>query len=465
MSFGDSSGSGPGGAPPDMFAAIEELGPEELAKAMEFLETLSHGLFPAGEPGAGQMTWPDRPDVALLTADGQIRTTEEKLRAAEARFHTLVEQIPAVTFMAVLGEGENEMYVSPHIEQMLGYTQEEWLSDPFLWYNRLHPEDRALWNQEFARGCYSGGPFRAECRFRARDGRVVWVHGEARLVRDPLGRPQFLQGVAFDITESKEAQKLLLEGAVRQARIDEELEIARRVQVALVPENPQLEGLEMAVVMVPADEVGGDYYDVQPTDFGGWIAIGDVSGHGLNAGLVMLMLQSAMFTVQQSMPKASPGEALGIVNRTIYKNVAERLKRKEYVTTNLLRYERSGRVVFAGGHQYIVVCRADGDVFRMQTPGPWLGIRENMPYAADHELFLARGDLVVLYTDGIIEARDKKGRLYEMDRLCDVIGSNYKGSVSEIRDAVMASVRSFMHEQEDDMTLLVMRYVGERDVG
>jgi PAS domain S-box-containing protein len=444
----------------DPFAVLDEMSPEELEKAMEFLQGLSLALFPGGPPEREQLTWADRQEVAQLTADGQMRSTEERLRAAEARFATLVEQIPAVTFMAVLGEGDNEMYVSPHVEQLLGYTQEEWLSDPFLWYNRLHPDDRPLWNQEFARGCYTGGPFKAECRFRARDGRIVWVHGEARLVRDELGRPQFLQGVAFDITESKEAQKLLLEGAVQKARADEEMEIAKRVQGALVPEAPTLDNLEIAVAMVPADEVGGDYYDVQPTPFGGWIAIGDVSGHGLNAGLVMLMLQSAMLTAQQALPNATPGEALGVVNRIIYKNVAERLKRREYVTTNLLRYERSGYVTFAGGHQYIVVCRANGTVTRVQTPGPWLGISEDMPRAHDYEIVLEHGDVVVLYTDGIIEARDRDGQLFEMERLCAAIQGSYRGSVTQIRDAVMTRVKAFMHEQEDDMTLLVMRYIG-----
>jgi PAS domain S-box-containing protein len=444
----------------DPFAVLEEMTPEQLEQAMQFLQSLSLALFPEGAPNREQTTWADHPEVALLSTDGQIRSTEEKLRAAEVRFSTLVEQIPAVTFMAVLGEGENEMYVSPHIEQLLGYTQEEWLSDPFLWYNRLHPEDRQLWNQEFARGCHTGGPFKAECRFRARDGRIVWVHGEARLVRDQLGRPQFLQGVAFDITESKEAQKLLLEGAVRQARIDEELEIAKRMQGALVPQAPSLKNLEMAVIIEPADDVGGDYYDVQPTDFGGWIAIGDVSGHGLNAGLIMLMLQSAMATVQQALPDASPGQALSVVNRIIYKNVADRLKRSEYVTANLLRYETNGEVTFAGGHQYIVVCRADGSITRVQTPGPWLGITDSMPNAPDYQLVLSRGDLMVLYTDGIIEARSRDGELFEMERLCAAIQRSCHASVVEIRDAVMSRVRSFMHEQEDDITLLVMRYVG-----
>jgi PAS domain S-box-containing protein len=141
------------------------------------------------------------------------------LHGAELRYRTLVEQIPAVTFMAVLGEGENEIYVSPHIEALLGFTQKEWLEDPFLWYWQLHTEDRALWVQEFARGCRTGGPFRAECRFFSKDGRIVWVRGEARLVRDELGRPLFLQGVAFDITDSKRAEELVLRDAVRTTEL------------------------------------------------------------------------------------------------------------------------------------------------------------------------------------------------------------------------------------------------------
>src|SRR6185295_743175 len=154
---------------------------------------------------------------------------------------------------------ENEIYVNPYIEALLGFTQRQWLENPFLWYNRLHADDRALWNEEFARGCRTGGPFRAECRFIARDGRIVWVHGHARVVKDERGRPQYLQGVAFDITESKRAQQVLLDDAVQKARINEEFEIAKRVQRSLVPRLPRLEGLEMAATMIAADQVGGDY--------------------------------------------------------------------------------------------------------------------------------------------------------------------------------------------------------------
>ncbi len=248
-------------------------------------------MFPAQDLRIDQLTWDDP------AADpGAPEDAASRLRAAEQKYRTLVEQIPAVTFMAVLGEGKNEVYVSPHIEALLGYSQKEWLEDPFLWYTRLHPEDRALWNEEFTRGCLRGGPFRADCRFLARDGRVVWVHGEARIIKDDHGRPTLLQGVAFDITEVKQAHEVLIEQAIVTARQEELLAIAQRVQTSILPRKIAVPGLEIAARMIPASEVGGDYYDVLRVDDGCWIAIGDVSGHGLDAGLVMLMLQSAVLT-------------------------------------------------------------------------------------------------------------------------------------------------------------------------
>ena len=186
------------------------------ADGQAILAELASALFPSGTGNLDQVTWPDAgkqpPDQTVQTP---VELAETRRRAAELRYRTLIEQIPAVTFMAVLGEGENEIYVNPYIEALLGFTQRQWLENPFLWYSQLHPDDRALWNEEFARGCRTGGPFRAECRFIARDGRIVWVRGEVRLVKDEHGRPSFLQGVAFDITESKRAQAVVLQQAVQ----------------------------------------------------------------------------------------------------------------------------------------------------------------------------------------------------------------------------------------------------------
>ncbi len=126
----------------------------------------------------------------------------------ELRYRNLVEQIPAVVFTAALDGGLFDIYVSPQIEGLLGYSQTQWVANPVLWYERLHPEDRHKLDDEFARGCVTGGPFRADCRFLTRDGKVVWVHGEARLIKDGRGTPLLLQGIAFDITETKHAEEV-----------------------------------------------------------------------------------------------------------------------------------------------------------------------------------------------------------------------------------------------------------------
>jgi PAS domain S-box-containing protein len=142
------------------------------------------------------------------------RQAESQLRHAETRYRTLVEEIPAVTFMASLddtGATPSELYVSPQIESLLGFTQKEWLEDPVLWYKQLHPDDRDRWHVEFARTCSTAEPFNSVYRFISRDHRVVWVHGHAKVVRDQQGRPLFLQGVAFDITERKQVEEAMAE--------------------------------------------------------------------------------------------------------------------------------------------------------------------------------------------------------------------------------------------------------------
>jgi PAS domain S-box-containing protein len=195
---------------------------ESLAdvSAESTLANLAAAIFPNGFGTLHQVSWESNgaghidPPLALGAGATAEQRTSERLRAAELRYRTLIEQIPAVTFMAVLGEGQNEIYVSPHIEALLGFTQKEWLENPFLWFTQLYPDDQPVLYEEFARGCRTGGPFRAECRLIARDGRIVWVRGEARLIKDEWGRPLFLQGVAFDITESKHAEAILLREAI-----------------------------------------------------------------------------------------------------------------------------------------------------------------------------------------------------------------------------------------------------------
>ena len=127
----------------------------------------------------------------------------------EAKYRTLVEQLPAVVFMAYLDRGIGEAYVSPRIEEVLGFTQAEWLEDPVRWYNQIHPDDQGRWSVEAAEMFLTGKPLRSAYRVRARDGRVIWFQCEAKMIRRDDGRPWFIHGVAFDVTELKRTERAL----------------------------------------------------------------------------------------------------------------------------------------------------------------------------------------------------------------------------------------------------------------
>jgi PAS domain S-box-containing protein len=137
--------------------------------------------------------------------------TEEQLPNVDAIYRALVEQIPAVVFMAHLDRGIGEAYVSPQIEASLGFSQEEWLEDPIRWYQQIHPEDKQRWSVEAAQMFLSGTPLRSSYRVVARDGRVVWFHCEAKMIRRKNGRPWFIHGIAFDITDLKRTEEALQE--------------------------------------------------------------------------------------------------------------------------------------------------------------------------------------------------------------------------------------------------------------
>jgi PAS domain S-box-containing protein len=173
--------------PEAKFLGVNEFG--SAAEAESVLRGLADGFFrrPADAP--------PRRDLPNL----------------DAKYRTLIEQLPAVVFLVYLDRGDGEAYVSPQIEQMLGFSREEWLEDPIRWYQQVHPDDKSRWSEEAAAMFLSGNPLRSVYRVIARDGRVVSFHCEAKMVRQPDGRPWFIHGVGFDVTELKRAEQELQE--------------------------------------------------------------------------------------------------------------------------------------------------------------------------------------------------------------------------------------------------------------
>ena len=144
--------------------------------------------------------------LSRLSGSEEGNATKADIASPRARYQILIDQLPAATFMAWFENGRCELYVSTYIETLLGYTAEEWTENPILWYQRLHPQDRERWNQEFARTVSTAQPFKGDYRFLARDGRVAWIHGEVKVLYDESGLP-FMHGIGYDITERKRIEE------------------------------------------------------------------------------------------------------------------------------------------------------------------------------------------------------------------------------------------------------------------
>src|SRR5882724_9654154 len=236
-------------------AAAPDLNPTQ---AEEILQNLAGVFNHHNQVTARHVVYPpERPD--------QGWSEDSQLPNLEARYRTLVEQIPAVVFMAYLDRGLGEAYVSPHIEAILGFTQEEWLNDPVRWYQQIHPADKTRWSIEAAQLFLSGQPLKSLYRVLARDGRVVWFHCEAKMVRNDDGQPWFIHGVAFDISDLKRAEASGREYAERlkflSRRLMEVQEAERRkIALELHDEIGQvLTGLKLSLDIgsrLPAHEVG-----------------------------------------------------------------------------------------------------------------------------------------------------------------------------------------------------------------
>jgi PAS domain S-box-containing protein len=171
---------------------------------------LTRGASPAGR------VWSFR-DVT------ERRQAQERVREAEFRYRTLVERIPAITYVDSLEGADTSVYVSPQSTEVLGYTPEEWISDPKLWERILHPEDRERELAASIRHHETGEPYRSDYRMIARDGRVKWVHDEAFVLIDEEGQARFCHGVIFDITERKRAEEAVRLALVREQQAAREL--------------------------------------------------------------------------------------------------------------------------------------------------------------------------------------------------------------------------------------------------
>jgi sigma-B regulation protein RsbU (phosphoserine phosphatase) len=245
-------------------------------------------------------------------------------------------------------------------------------------------------------------------------------------------------------------------------RLSAELEVTRRLQQMMLPkekELSQINGIEIAGFMEPADEVGGDYYDVIQHDGRVKIGIGDVTGHGLESGVLTIMVQTAIRTLIENNETDSK-KFLEVLNRTIYKNV-QRMNSEKNMTLSLVDYEE-GKVSLSGQHEEAIIVRSDGNIERIDTIdlGFPLGLEENIAdFVTQTQIHLNSGDVMILYTDGITEAENELTEQFGLEKLCEVVRQNRQQSASEIRKIAIDTLRQHIGTQKiyDDITLIILK--------
>ncbi|WP_437708033.1 SpoIIE family protein phosphatase [Sorangium sp. So ce448] len=294
-------------------------------------------------------------------------------------------------------------------------------------------------------------------------GVAVFSSGAHELIYDAL-RLQIGSATKAAALHREMVRQVEARERLEQERVRQESVVAARIQTTLVPERLSVAGLSLCALMKPAAEVGGDYYDVLATADGGWLGIGDVAGHGLAAGLVMLMIQSMVSALTRRDPRASPARVISAINAALYENVRGRLMRDEHATLLLLRYERSGRVTFAGAHDDLLVCRArTRRCVCIPSTGVWVGALPSIDdMTRDAEFILEDGDVLVLYSDGVTEARDAHHEQFGLERLCTTIEAVQTESVVVIRDRILKEVEGWCPSPDDDITVVVARYRAPR---
>jgi serine phosphatase RsbU (regulator of sigma subunit)/predicted enzyme related to lactoylglutathione lyase len=251
-------------------------------------------------------------------------------------------------------------------------------------------------------------------------------------------------------------RKSLTEKIAQERRSAQELEFAKQVQARLFPQIlPPLESLEYAGACIQAREVGGDYYDflnLGPQRLG--LVLGDISGKGMPAALLMANLQANLRSQYVSAWK-EPKQFLESVNRLFYQNTVE----SAYATLFFAEYDDNARRLrYANcGHYSALLLRAAGRVERLDSTSTVLGLFDEWECETD-ERDLGPGDTLVLYTDGVTESFDGDGQEFGEGRLVETLQRNLSAPPQEVVSTVVNEVRTFSPQgQHDDITLIVAK--------
>jgi serine phosphatase RsbU (regulator of sigma subunit) len=237
-------------------------------------------------------------------------------------------------------------------------------------------------------------------------------------------------------------------------RIEQELLVARRIQQASLPkEVPQLEGWKISPYYQPAREVGGDFYDFHPLSVGRLGVVGDATGKGVPAALVMSTTCGMLQVAAAALGSSSPGEVLERVNETLFARIPPDM----FVTCFYAVLDpKSGTLRYANAGHDLPYPYRSGDAEELRARGMPLGLMPGMSYE-EKEIVLEWDDSTLFYTDGLVEAHDPKGEMFGFPRLRALVAEH--GEEGLLEEALLHELYSFVGnswEQEDDITLLTL---------
>jgi sigma-B regulation protein RsbU (phosphoserine phosphatase) len=249
----------------------------------------------------------------------------------------------------------------------------------------------------------------------------------------------------------------LLDERLEKRRMEEELKVASEIQMRLQPFSPpKLKGWDMTGVSFPCREIGGDYYDFihRKRDSHLIVAVGDVSGKGTGAALLMSSLHAAVRA--QSQTRASISEVMGEINQYIFENSPS----NKFLTLFYGELDPdTGTLTYSnGGHNAPIFVRRSGEVERLDKGGLPIGMMQGVVYQ-EASVGFDPGDVLVIYSDGITESINEREEEFDEERLIEVVKNNLGRSASGIRDRIDEALSRFVGTTApvDDMTLMIIK--------
>lgn len=252
----------------------------------------------------------------------------------------------------------------------------------------------------------------------------------------------------------------LAESLKESDRMRREIEIAREIQAALLPDHvPDLRGVSVAGRCLMAERIGGDYYDVLSS---GWsppaFVVADVSGHDIGAALLMSAFRSALRS-EVGIPVLPPSAVVRRINRVLYGDL---VKAEQFISMTYLQYIHSSRTLrysTAGHHPVLLFSPRSKSFSKLETEGPLLGI-ERGEHFYEGKCTVSKGDIAVMYTDGVIEAQGGRGERFGFARLKKSIAKNFKKTPKGILDGIFDDVDKFVGQSrvKDDITVVVLKF-------